>query len=148
MGDLSNKSRPIRKPFFTMEMGLLVELILTVVSWIMRDFQSRNCILQNSLSPRNFKAGKSASRQKFVQKHRILKSHCSGSQNIAIDSGENRFPRLRDAGRTDGVFIENVSQLACSLPEMSKCRRTTCSKYDRFLRGRQIAYMILQYRSS
>ena len=33
----------------------------------------------------------------------------------------------------------------CALPKKSKCRRATCSESDRFLRGRQIAYMIYEH---
>ena len=60
-GDLSNKTYPIRETFSTVEMEFhvtLVELILTVAWWSTRDFQSRSCILQNSLTPWNLKSWK------------------------------------------------------------------------------------------
>ena len=35
--------------------------------------------------------------------------------------GGKRHPGLRDAGRTDTVFSEKASQLACGIPQKSKC---------------------------
>ena len=62
--------------------------------------------------------------------------------DIPIDSSEKRFPQLRDAGCTESVFIEKASQLAWSLPEKEYVSRSSgAPKHDRFLRGRQIAYM-------
>ena len=62
---------PNSKKFFAVDVEflvILVELILKVVRWIVRDFQSRKCILENSQTPWNFKAGKSTSRLKYVQR--------------------------------------------------------------------------------
>ena len=66
-------------------------------------------------------------------------------EHIPIDSRETRLPGLRNAGRTDSVFIEEASQPACSLPRKSECRRAACSKHDRFWRRRQIAHMTHEY---
>ena len=66
--------------------------------------------------------------------------------DIPIDSREKRFPQLRDAGCTESVFIEKASQLAWSLPEKEYVSRSSgAPKHDRFLRGRQIAYMIYKH---
>ena len=46
---------------------ILVELILTVVWWIVGEFSLRNGILENSLTLWNFKTGKSTSELRFVQ---------------------------------------------------------------------------------
>ena len=141
-GDLSNKTYPIRETFSTVEMVfhvILEELILTLVWWSTRDFQSRSCILQNSLTPWNLKAGKSISRLKFVRRQRILKSRCHGSQKLRKQSQlTNRVHRnqflgeqistLWNAGCNDSVCIEEDSQLAHSILEKNMCRRATCSK--------------------
>ena len=107
-GDLSNKTYPIRETFSTVEMEfhvILVELILTVVWWSTRDFQSRSCILRNSLTPWNLKAGKSISRLKFVRRQRILKSRCHGSQKLRKQSQlTNRVHRNQFLG-------EQISQI-------------------------------------
>ena len=107
-GDLSNNTYPIRETFSTVEMEfhvILVELILTVVWWSTRDFQSRSCILQNSLTPWNLKAGKSISRLKFVRRQRILKSRCHGSQKLRKESQlTNRIHRNQFLG-------EQISQI-------------------------------------
>ena len=106
--DLSNKTYPIRETFSTVEMVfhvILVELILTLVWWSTRDFQSRSCILQNSLTPWNLKAGKSISRLKFVRRQRILKSRCHGSQKLRKQSQlTNRVHRNQFLG-------EQISQI-------------------------------------
>ena len=47
---------------------------------------------------------------------------------IAINSWENRYPRLWNAGCNDSVCIEEDSQLAHSILEKNMCRRATCSK--------------------
>ena len=51
-----------------------------------RDFPSRKCILENSQTLLNFKAERSTSRRKIVQKQRILISQCSGSKKLREQS--------------------------------------------------------------
>ena len=58
---------------------ILVELILTVVWLIIREFLFRNGILENLQTLWNFQAGKSTSRLRFVYEQPILRSPCSGS---------------------------------------------------------------------
>ena len=138
-GDLSNKTYPIRETFSTVEMEfhvILVELILTVVWWSTRDFQSRSCILQNSLTPWNLKAGKSISRLKFVRRQRILKSRCHGSQKLREQSQlTNRVHRnLKKILNSHIQFLNRVC-----------VEEQRAQKYDRFLRGGQISHMICEH---
>ena len=58
---------------------ILVELILTVVWLIIREFLFRNGILENLQTLWNFQAEKSTSRLRFVYEQPILRSPCSGS---------------------------------------------------------------------
>ena len=88
---------------------ILVELILPVVWLIIRDSRFWNCIWENFLALLNFKAGKSTSRLKYAQKtadphltmHWIKEVEIAKSidelNDIAIDCGTKRFPRLRYA---------------------------------------------------
>ena len=55
-------------------MVTLEEFILSMVSWLTRDIQSQNCILENSQTHWNFKAAKSTSELKYVQIQCFLKS--------------------------------------------------------------------------
>ena len=80
-----------QSPYHTSKMEvecwiILVELILTVVWMIRRDFRFRNCIWENFLTLWNFKAGKSTSRLMFVRKQHILISQCTGSKKLRWQS--------------------------------------------------------------
>ena len=71
------------------------------------DFQSRSCILQNSLTPWNLKAGKSISRLKFVRRQRILKSRCHGSQKLREQSQlTNRVHRNQFLGEQISKIVK------------------------------------------
>ena len=101
-GDLSNKTYPIRETFSTVEMEfhvMLVELMLTVVWWSTRDFQSRRCILENSQTLWNFKAGKPTSRLKFAQKRTDFLNYDMLDAMIA------------------SALNEEASRQACAFPE-------------------------------
>ena len=63
---------------------ILVELILTVVWWIIGEFSLWNGILENSLTLWNFKAGKPTSELGFVYDQPILRSLCSGSKKLRL----------------------------------------------------------------
>ena len=64
-----------------------------------------------------------------VMDHRSWESQVNWRiEYIAINSWENRFPRLWNAGCNDSVCIEEDSQLAHSILEKNMCRRATCSK--------------------
>ena len=64
-----------------------------------------------------------------VMDHRSWESKVNWRiEYIAINSWENRYPRLWNAGCNDSVCIEEVSQLAHSILEKYMCRRATCSK--------------------
>ena len=78
-----NSSIPV--PLFQSGGGLfflLVELILTVVWLIIRDSRFRNCIWESFQTLWNFKAWKSISRLKHVQRQQILISQCFGSKKL------------------------------------------------------------------
>ena len=64
--------------------------------------------------------------------------------DIVIDYWVESFHRQGHAGCDDCVCIEKVSH-ECSFPTESKCRSATRTKCDRFLRGRQFAYMIYEH---
>ena len=110
----------------------LVELILTLVRWIIREFPSRNCIWENISKLESQDWG-------------LLKIHRSSCHNaldqrswdskvnwriydIAIPCGAKRFHRLRYAWCDDWVCIEETARQAYSLPQKSKGRRAACSK--------------------
>ena len=101
--------------------GILLDFF-AVVRWIKWKFQSRKCFLEKFPDSMDFQGWRSASRLKFVQKQLILKSQCSGSQNLRkqvrwriddsrIDSRAKRIPGFRDAWFYESVLIEKVSQL-------------------------------------
>ena len=85
---------------------ILVELILTVVWLIIRDFRFRNCTWWNFLTLWNFKAGKSTSRLKFGPKQHILISHCTGSKKLRWQS---QLTNLRHRDRLQGETISPTS---------------------------------------
>ena len=62
----------------------LVELILTVVWWFIRELPSRIGILGNFLTLWNPKAGRSTSELKVVYEQPILGSRCSGSKKLRM----------------------------------------------------------------
>ena len=111
-----------------------------VVWLIIRDSRFRNCIVGNSQTLWNFKAGKSTSRLKFVRKQHILFSQCTGSKKLKYQRqltslwhhdrlwGE-QISRLRYAWCDDCVCIEEAVRQAHPLPEKGKCRRAACSKF-------------------
>ena len=64
-----------------------------------------------------------------VMDHRSWESKVNWRiEHIAINSWENRYPRLWNAGCNNSVCIEEDSQLAHSILEKNMCRRATCSK--------------------
>ena len=80
----------------------LVELIPTVVWLTFRDLQSRSYICENFLTLRNFKAGKSTSRLKYVLKQQILISQRTGSKKLRWQS---QLMNLRHLDRLWGETI-------------------------------------------
>ena len=82
---------------------ILVELIRTVVWWIIRDFRFRKCILENFLTLWNFKASKSTSRMPYVQGQRILRSLCIGSQKLRLQC------HLTNLWHRDLLWSEQIS---------------------------------------
>ena len=136
---------------------MLVELILTVVWWIIREFFLRNGILENFLTLWNFKAGRWTSELRFVFEQPILRSKSSGSKKLRL---LNQVTNLWHRDRSQGSLIFLISIWLMRLlrqPWRSfSTRSQICRKRvsveeqraqnsDRFLRGRQIAYMIYEY---
>ena len=82
------ENRSIRQSLTTLPKCwiILVELILSVVWLIIRDFRFRNCIWEHFLTLWSFKAGKSTSRLKFVRKQHIVISQCTGSKKLRSQS--------------------------------------------------------------
>ena len=74
---------PKWKRFF---MFILSELILTVVKLIIRDFRFRKCIWEHFQTHWNFKAGKSTSRMRYLQEQPTLRSQCTGSKKLRLQS--------------------------------------------------------------
>ena len=109
---------------------ILVELHLTMVWWIIRDFRFRNCILEKFMTLWKFKARKSINFKTEVCSKSISSSHSALDQrswdckinwwtlNIAIDCGA-RYPRFRYAWCDDCVCIERASQHADTFPKES-----------------------------
>ena len=65
---------------------ILVELVLTVVWLILRNFRFRNCIWGNFRNLWNFKAEKSTSTLKHVRKQQTLISQCNRSKKLRWQS--------------------------------------------------------------
>ena len=125
-------------------MIVLAQLFLAMVWLIIRDSRFRNCILGNFLTLWNFKAGKSPSKLKDVQRQQILISQALDQRSwdskinwrtfdIAVDCGANRVPWLQYAWWDDCVCIEKASQHADTIPKKSMRRRAACSKTRSFL---------------
>ena len=85
---------------------ILVELILTVVWWIIGEFSLWNGILENSLTLWNFKAGKSTSELGFVYDQPILRSLCSGSKKLRLP---HQLTILWHRDRLEGSLIFLIS---------------------------------------
>ena len=135
---------------------ILVELLLSVVWLIIRDSRFRNCIREIFLTLWNNKAGKSTSGLKYAQKSRTS-SHDSVDQrsrdsevnwrtyDIAIDVVAKRF---RDYDVLDALIASALKKL---LDEHVRFRKRVsveeqrAQRYDWFLRGNQLAYMIYEY---
>ena len=120
------------------------------------DFLSRKCILDNSQTLWNSRAGKSTSRLRFAQRQLILISHCSGSKRLRWQSQlanwwhrdrlrEEQISWERYACCNLCVFIEKASRQACAFPTKSTCRRAACSKTRQIFTWRHIAHMIYEH---
>ena len=72
---------------------------------IIRDFRFRSWIWENFLTLWNFKAGKSTSRLKCVQRQQILISQCSGSEKLRQ---QNQLTILRHRNRLQGEEISLI----------------------------------------
>ena len=82
---------------------ILVDLILTVVWWVIREFLLRNGILGNFQTPWNLKDGRSTSDLQFENKQPILSS---GSKKLRL---RNRLTNLWHGDRSQGSLIFLIS---------------------------------------
>ena len=133
----------------------MVELILTVVSWIIRDFLLRIGILENVLTPWNFKAGRSTSELRFVYEQPILRSPLWIKEvEIAKSIGELVTSRsitgqhnFLDFAMLDAMIASAVKKLLNTQSHFrsgASVEEQRAQKDDRFSRGRKIAYMIYE----
>ena len=110
---------------------ILMELILTVVWLIIREFLWRNGILEFFMTLWNFKAGKEASELRFVYEQQILMSQCTGSKKLRWQS-QITTSRLI-VWRTDFTDFDMLdAMIAFALKilntQIGKCRRAACSE--------------------
>ena len=134
--------------------SILVDLILTVFLWMIRDFRFRDCIWKIFLTPWNFTAGKSTSRQKFGWKradpHLTMQWIKEVEMTKSIDDlmTSQSITRRRNYPDNEMLHAMMASALKRLLDMHVRFRKRVsvkeqhAQKYDRFLRGRQIAYMI------
>ena len=136
---------------------ILVELILTVVCLIRitREFLLRNGI---SWLYGISKVGKSTSQLRFVHEQPIFRSPCSGIKEVETSS--NQLTNLRHLDRLQGStnFLISICLMrwlrqpwrSFSTRRSNFLKRVSveeqrAQKDDRFLRGRQIPYIIYEY---
>ena len=97
------------------------------------------------LDSMNFKAGRSTSELRFVYGQQIFRSLCSGSKKLTL---LNQLTNLwhRDRLRGNMIFLTSICLMQwLRQPWKSFTRRSKKFLDHRFLRGRQIAYMIYEY---
>ena len=125
------------------------ELIFKIVCWKLRGFRSRNCILENTRTHRNFKAGKSTSRLKYVQNQRFSTSQCVGSKKLTQQSIEEPMTSRSIVCRTDFTDFDMLDAMIASalkrlldkhvlFRKRVSVEEQRAQKYDRFKRGRPI----------
>ena len=118
-------------PRFQREAGILRHTGGTYSHNGMMDFSSRKCILENSQTLWNFKAGKSTSRLKYAQKN--------------SRSEANRFFRLRYAWWNDASALKKLLDKHVQFRRRISVEEQHAQKYDRFSWGMQIASMIYEH---
>ena len=134
---------------------ILEELILTMVSWITRDFRSRKCILVNSQTPMNFKSSKVSFKTEVcsmtTDPQNALDRRSRESKvnwrayDVAIDCGRGDFT---DYDMLDAMIASSLKRLLNKHVHFRKrvsVEEQRAQKDDRFLRGRQIASMIYEH---
>ena len=134
-----------------------MDLIFTVVRWIIRDFLLRDGILKIFLTLRTFKAGSATSELRFVNEQPILRSPCSGSKMLRVLnqltnlSRRDRFqgqPNLLDFDMFDAMIPSALKKLLNTQSNFQKIvsvEEQRAQNSVRFLRGRQIECMIYKY---
>ena len=134
----------------------LEELILTLVWWITQDFRSRKCISEHSLTQWSLQAGKSTSRLKYRSKSAFPHTTMHWIKEVEIaKSIDDLMTSQSIRGRTDFPSYNMVDAMIASALKklLNNCvhfrkrvsvEEQRAQKYDRFLRGRQIACMIYE----
>ena len=110
------------------------------------------------MTPWTFEAGKVNSKLKYVRNPQIFRSQCTHwIKEVQITEPIDELMTSRSiVGRADfpdfdmldamiASALKKSSQHADTFPKESSFRRAACEKHDRFLRGRQTAYMIYEY---
>ena len=121
-------------------MIILVELVLTMVWLIIRDFRSRNCIWEYSFlhgisklesQLRNwsmFEISRSSSHNALDQRSWDSAKSIDELMTSRSIVGRSDFPDYDMLDAMISVSNEKTSPQACSLPQKSKCRRAARSK--------------------
>ena len=112
---------------------ILVELILEVVWWIIREILLRNGILENFMTPWNFTAGKLTSRLGFVQEQRILRSQCTGSKKSRLRS------QLTNLWHRDRLWREPISLTSICLMRWLRLHWKSFSTRRHISRNEQVS---------
>ena len=86
-----------------------------------------------------FEAAKSTSTLKFVAEQRILRSQCSGSRSILV---RTNFPDFDILDATIASALTRLLDKHIQFRKRVGFEEQRAQKFDRFSRGRQIAYMI------
>ena len=94
-------------------------------SLIIQELLLRNWILENFLSPCNFKAGRLTSELRLVWKQPILKSQCSGSKKLR---SQNQLTNLRHHDRLwcELISLTSICLMRCLRP---RWRRFSSRRY-------------------
>ena len=105
----------------------------------------------------NFKAGKSISKLKYVQRQQILILQCTGSKKVEVAKSIDELMTSRSiVVRTDFTDYDVLDAMIASalrrlldkhvhFRKKESVEEQRAQKYDRYSRGRQIAYMIHEH---
>ena len=115
-----------------------------------------NASRKNSRTQWDFKAGKPISRLKYVQNQQIFISQSTGTKKVEISMSTDDLMTSRPStGRKDFTDYDMFDAMMASvlkklLTHVHFRKRVSveeqgAQKYDRFLRGKQVAYMIYEH---
>ena len=135
---------------------ILVELILTVGRWVTRDFQSRKCIWENSQTLEfqswkvNFKTEVCSKKadpnltMHWIKEVEIAKSFDEPVTSRSIMERTD-FPHYDMLDATIASALKKLLNTHVHFRKRASVEGQLDQKYDRFLRVRQIAYMIYEH---